>query len=262
MDEKKLIDRVEKAAEKGAWEGSGGKRLHYMNIAIIVLLVLLLLGILLLKQWADKKLNNMQQNIQAQFDVEQPAETHDLVMEDNSVLGYSASDFADVVLGDPVQLKKIEVYEAKISDAVTLTETGLGNLSIFTKTQVVTYNGTAVYTVDLSQLSDGNIQVDEGEKIVVLSIPHSVCQTINIPSDEMVFGDTDHGWLAFGDIEMTPEQLSKVETEARARMNAKLLELNEAEVADRFATMTIWEMYQPVISSVSPEYRLSIRFID
>ena len=40
MDEKKLIDRVEKAAEKGAWEGSGGKRLHYMNIAIIVLLIL------------------------------------------------------------------------------------------------------------------------------------------------------------------------------------------------------------------------------
>ena len=260
--DEKLIDRVERAAERGAMEGGSGKHTRYMTYAVIVLLVLLLLGLLLFKISLDKKLNNFQQGIQSQLDMDASAETHDLVLEDEGPMGYTATDFADAVFGDPVQLKKIEVYEAKLSDAVTLTETGLGNLSIFTKTQVITYNGTATYTVDLSGLTEDSIVVDEGEKIVILTIPHAVCGTINIPSNEMVIGDTDRGWLAFGDIQMSADQMAKVETEARGRMEAKLQELNEGEAADRFATMTIWEMYQPVISSVSPEYRLSVRFAD
>lgn len=258
--DKKLIDRVEKAAEKGAREGSGGNRIRNTIIAVAVAVALFVAVLLVLKHSIEKKWSNFEQEIKAQLTFTPPAETHDMVVEDKEVLGYTAADFADVVLGDSSRLKKMEVYEAKISDAVTLTETGLGNLSIFTKTQMITYNGTATYTVDLSKITEDNILVDEGEKVVIMYIPHATCGFINIPSHEMEFGDTERGWLAFGDIEMTAEQSAKVESEARIRMWSKLQELNTAEDADRFAKMTIWEMYQPLISSVSPEYQLSVRF--
>lgn len=76
-----------------------------------------------------------------------------MVLENSGFLGYKAADFYDAILGDTNQLKKLEVYEAKISDATKITNTGLGNLAIFTKTQLVTFNGTAKYTVDLSKIS-------------------------------------------------------------------------------------------------------------
>lgn len=65
------------------------------------------------------------------------------------ILGYTAADFQDAILGDSEHLKKLEVYKINVSDAVQLTDTGLTNLKIFTKTQLLIFKGMATYTVDL-----------------------------------------------------------------------------------------------------------------
>jgi hypothetical protein len=255
-----LIIQIEKAAEKGAKKGiiNGGILLRVLSVAIVPVIVIC--GILYLKYSIEKKWNNFTKDFKKQFTFANSAVSHDMVLDNDGIFGYTAADFADAVLGDSSQLSKIEVYEAKISDVVTLTDTGLINLGIFTKTQLVTYNGTAIYTVDLAELSEADFVLDEDNKTVTIYIPHSVCGTIDTPPDEMEFGDIDRGWLAFGDINMTIEQSSELEPEARTKMESKLDELNEAETADRFAVLTVWELYQPVISEVSPEYKLEIDF--
>lgn len=43
-------------------------------------------------------------------------------------------------------------------------------------------------------------------------------------------------------------------------MSKKLDELKEQENADKFAKMTVWELYQPVISGVSAEYILEVDY--
>ncbi len=259
--DEELLNRIEEAAAKGAQQGNKGTGWLQKTLVIAAIVAILFVGgVFFLKHTFNSYLAQLSQEIQNQFAMEDPVGAHDLVQEDDGIMGYTASDFAQAVLGDASQLRKIEVYQAKLTDAVTLTETGLGNFKVFTKSQVITYNGTATYTVDLSHLSEEDIILDEGHDRVIIQIPRAECGTINIPSDEMEFGDVDRGWLAFGDINMTAEQLSAIETEARARMEQKLIEMNQAETADRFAVMTIWEMYQPIVSSVSPKYQLEIVF--
>ena len=105
-----------------------------------------------------------------------------------------------------------------------------------------------------------DIYFNEDAKTITLYIPHTECGKINIPSDEMEFGDVEHGWLAFGEVNLTPEQMANVETEAGSGMEKKLEDLKEGETADRFAIMSVWEIYQPLVSAVSPEYKLEVKF--
>ena len=105
-------------------------------------------------------------------------------------------------------------------------------------------------------------KLDEENKKLIMYIPHTVLETINVPSDQIEFGDTERGFLAFGDIKLTQEESAKVQTEARTKMEEKLTEEKTSEEADRFAKMSVWELYQPIISNMDPEYQLEIEFTE
>ena len=46
-------------------------------------------------------------------------------MDNHGILGYTAADFQDAILGKSEQQKILEVYNIIVSDAVQLTDTGL-----------------------------------------------------------------------------------------------------------------------------------------
>ena len=52
--------------------------------------------------------------------------------------------------------------------------------------------------------------------------------------------------------------MAKIQEEARNKMTEKLEEQKSAEVADRFAKMSVWEMYQPMIDKVTSGYSLNV----
>ena len=112
MDEEELIKKVEKAASKGARKG----KLLNSLLSLAITVGLVIGGVAYIKF----SINNTWQDFKEQFGFEDPAEKHDMVIENNGFLGYTAADFSDPILGDRSQLKKLEVYEAHISDAVTL----------------------------------------------------------------------------------------------------------------------------------------------
>ncbi len=246
-NEELFLKQVEKAARKGA--ASGSRR---SGIFSSVLTVVLVIAVFL----AARRLFDPGDLLKR----EAPVEGHDLTLENQGLFGYTAADFAEAVLGDSSQLKKLEVYTREVSDAATVTDTGLGRFKVFTKTQILTYHGTVTYTVDLSSLSKEDISVDEDSHTVTIRIPHAQEGEINIPSDRIEFGDVDKGMLAFGKIKLTAEESSKVQTEARTKMEEKLEEDRVAEEADRFAVMSVWEIYHPMIASVSPAYELEVEF--
>lgn len=255
--ETEFLEKIEKAARKGAKAGSRRSSLLSMLITIAVILV----AVYGAKYYISQKWTNFTEELKEQFSREESADAHDLVLENDGILGYTAADFAEAILGEEKSLTEITVYEAEISDAATITETGLLNFKVFSKNQIITYNGTASYTVDLSKLSEDDIELDEENKTVILRIPHAKLKTpVNIPSDKIEFSDPTRGWLAFGEINLTPEESAEVQTEAEKRMEQKLEELNSAEKADEFAVMNIWKLYQPLVSAVSPEYELTVEF--
>lgn len=262
--EEESLKRIEKAAAKGARRG---RLLSWIItsllpivIGVVVLSIIMNVMLTNASNMLHDTISSIPQAIKEQFSFEDPADSHDKVLENHGILGYTAADFEEAILGEQKQLRKIEVYESKVSDAVTLTETGLANLAIFTKSQVITYNGIATYTVDLSKLTKDSVILDETHKTVKLLIPHAELGVINIPSSGMEFSDTEHGRLAFGEIKLSADDLADVQTEASGRMEKKLEELNEKEKADRFAKLSVWEIYQPIVSAVSAEYKLEVEF--
>lgn len=196
----------------------------------------------------------------ALFTTETAVEDHDLTLINHRIFGYKVADFADAILGDEEQLKKLEVYSREVSDVATLTQAGLFKIKAFSKYQVITYNGKAVYTVDLSGLTADDITLDEETKTVTMKVPAPVLEPINIPSESIQFGEVEKQAFAFGDIKLTPEQQAEVETQAKERMLKKLEEENVIEDAKKAAEHSIWEIFQPMISNLSSKYSLKVEF--
>ena len=55
-------------------------------------------------------------------------------------------------------------------------------------------------------------------------------------------------------------QLEQVEAVAVSKMGERLESGKAAENADRFARMSVWEIFQPLVTSVSPDCRLDVVF--
>ena len=254
-----LLKEIEEAAKRGAKAGARGAGIW---ARVRMFLIGALVGVLCLTLFvANVHRRSFQETLKSLFTKETPVEDHDLTLDNYGIFGYTVADFEEAVLGDATELKKLEVYSVEVSDLTTLTKTGLGKFKIFSKYQYVTYHGNAVYTVDLSQIDKGCIAVDEETKTVTLTVPDVVLEPINIPSENIEFGDVERGsFLAFGSMKFTPEEQAEVESNAKERMVEKLKNENAADQARTAAKHSIWEIFQPVISGVNPEYKLVVEF--
>ena len=252
MADEELLKQVEKAAAKGIRKA--GFRQSLLTIVPILIALALLAYIIIPKvELLNSKFNSV-------FHIDDSVDGHDATIDNDGIFGYTAADFEDAILGDSERTKKLEVYKQAVSDVSSITDTGLLNWGIFTKNQLITFNGTAVYTVDLSQLKKSDIVVNEDDKTITLKIPHAVQEEINIPEDQIQFGDTTKGLLAFGEIKMTMEQAAQVQSEARKKMQQRLDEDHIQELADRFAKLSVWELYTPIIKGVAKEWSLDVVF--
>ena len=244
-----FLAKVEEAAREGAKQGSKGARggIRPLETIKTIILIAMIVGI----GWMVYRFNSFTGNLKDIVSREIPVEEHDLTLENHGVLGYTAADFQEAILGDSEQLKKLEVYKQNVSDAVQLTNTGLANLKIFSKTQLLTYKGVATYTVDLGKLTKDDITLDEDAMTVHIKIPKPELDPININEDDIEFGDVERGLLG-------PEQNQEVQSEARNKMMEKLEAENVQEKADRFAALSVWEIYQPIIDKVTTGYSLVV----
>ena len=141
-----------------------------------------------------------------------------------------------------------------------LIDAGLFNLEIFSKSQILVYYGTAVYTVDLSEISASDITYNSTTGKVTIRIPHAKLEPINLHPEDMEIGNTEKGLLAFGDIKLTYEEQKKIASMAIEVMEEELAEQQISLEADKFAKQAVWELFQPVISNVSPYASLEILF--
>ena len=253
-DKEELLNEVKKAASKGSVSSTIIKTIISCLPTIIIIAIFMILVV--------PKVNSIQSTINSVFHVDESVDGKDYTINNNGIFGYTAADFSDVIVGESSRVKLLEVYEQEVSDVATITDTGLFNWSAFTKTQLITYKGYVTYVVDLSNLSASNISVDNEKGIVTLSIPHAYMKDINIPENEIEFGDTEHGLLAFGDITMTAEENSELQSQVREKMETKVSENNFEETADRFAKLSVWEIYSPLIKTIASNYSLEVVFED
>lgn len=258
INTQEFLAKVEEAAREGAKQGSKGARggIRPLETIKTIILIAMIVGI----GWMVYRFNSFTGNLKDIVSRDIPVEERDLTLNNQGILGYTAADFQEAILGDSKQLKKLEVFTTDISGAATLVDTGLANLKVFTKTQLLNYKGTVTYTVDLGELSKDDITLDEEAMTVHLKIPHAVQGDININENDLEVGDVDRGLLGIGEISMTPDENQKLQSEARNKMQEKLDEEKVIEEADRFAKMSVWEIYQPIIDKVTTGYSLNVEF--
>ena len=173
---------------------------------------------------------------------------------------YTAADFEKAILGEASRHKELVVKEQPIEIPTTITRAGLGNLQIFSKVQNVYYYGTGVYTISLSELDESNIRVDEENQKVRVMIPHACLQYINPNLDLTMFEEAGRGLLAFGDIKMTTQEQNSLQQSVVESMRERLTQEDMYIGADEFAKVSAWELFQPLVASVSPSFLLEIMF--
>jgi len=187
-----------------------------------------------------------------------PVEDANVTIDDDGILGYTAADFQEAILGGASEHQELVVMEQPLSISTTITRAGLGKLPIFSKMKDVTYYGTGVYTVDLSGMKADAVLVDENQNTVLILIPHAKLQYVNADLNKTEFEDTEHGILAFGDIKLTPEETSLLENTVYTSMEERLSEQELLDEADRFAKLKTWEIFQPLVTAISPAYKVVI----
>ena len=183
----------------------------------------------------------------------------DNVIEEH-LTGYTAVDFKDAILGEAQGHQELIVMEEPMQLTSMLHKEGPWDLEVFRRTKNVTYYGTGVYTVDLSKLNSGKIRVDEASKKVIITVPHAALQYVNPDFSKIEFEDTEMGLLAFTDIRFTAEEQAALEISMTEEMRTLLSSAELMKAADDFAVMKLWDLFQPLVSAVSPDYRLEILF--
>ena len=187
-----------------------------------------------------------------------PVEDHDVTLDNNGILGFTAADFEEAVLGKSQMQQLLIVDEQEVSVTSIITQAGLFNWDITSKTINETIYGTGTYTVDLSQITRDDIIFDKDLYTVIIHVPYPELHAVTFDPEKTQIGDMKKGWLAFGDIKLTPEEQKEFETAAVAKLTARLNEQECFDTAARFARLAAYELYQPVISAVSPAYKVTI----
>jgi hypothetical protein len=168
----------------------------------------------------------------------------------------------EAVLGSSERTKKLEVFVQEVSDVTKLEDKGILPFDLDKKTMYIKYSGTATYTVDLSQLTDADVTVNQGNKIVTICIPH-VEEKLELNTDETQAQETQHdGIFSLGDLKVKPESMIKAQQDVTKNMKEKLSKEKTKDNADKMAVMSVWEIYQPIIQQIDSSYAVNVEFAD
>lgn len=225
------------------------RHLRMRSVTIILVLLIVLAGVIC---WPYHK-NGA--SVQAA-----PIAEHDLTLEDNGIFGFSVADFEEPILGTSARQGLFIVREQESYVNTRVTDTGLFNWGIFNKEQAVTIYGKGQYTIDLLGITAEDISLNEDTYELTIRIPHASLHQTTFEPSKTEIGDSSNGWLAFGSIKLTQEEQKAFEEEAVSTLETELSRPECLEEADRFAKLSAYEIYQPVVKAVSPAYSVKIEF--
>ena len=97
---------------------------------------------------------------------------------------------------------------------------------------------------------------------MTIRIPHTYLQYVVPDLEATEFEDTEKGLLAFGDIKMTTEEQNELERSVEEAMRERLDQPDRYEEADTLALLKTYEIFQPLVTTVSREYVVEMVFDD
>ena len=221
---------------------------------LILLFALIIISILLIRCFPEKE-SQFTDEVAGQIAQE---------MEDNRIVLSSKHgrrtvvDFKDPILLTHGKDSRLVVHTAHLSETLSIASEGLGGWAWTSAYQDIAYEGNAQYTVDLSQLSEGDFVVNNELKTLTVRIPYAALSPINIPASQIKFGDVQKGWAAPKDIKLTAEENAQLIMQVSDKMKAKLIDENIIAVANENAKMVVAELRAATVQSVDPEFTVVV----
>ncbi len=109
------------------------------------------------------------------------------------------------------------------------------------------FHGIATYSVDLAQIKESDIVVDSDAHIIEIHIPEPVLAVEYLP-EQTEFLNTSNGILRFGEMEITPEMMTELETVAKQKLKEAITaDTSSMETAKKYAALSVKEIFEPVL---------------
>ena len=167
-------------------------------------------------------------------------------------------DFGDILLDQAQKEKKLIIYRQNAAVPVQAEKDGLFGWGIYSQAKSMLFHGVGTYSVDLAEIKDTDIIVDSETQIIEIHIPEPDLSIEYLP-EETEFLNTTNGILRFGEMEVTPEMMTELETLVKERLRERIeADTSSIETARRFAALSVKEIFEPVLkkqidSAVSAE---------
>ena len=173
--------------------------------------------------------------------------------------GRTVAEFQPVILEKFNEESKLEVLSVDAAEPVNVTAQGF--MGIGDKSQTLTYRGSGEFYVDLSSLDARNITLDDEKQCITISIPHTKLEPIESNPDKFEAGETEKGFLAFGEMKFTAKEYNKLEKEAKQKVFDAVNKPENFTRADDRAIEEMKKIYDPVVKAVDASYSVNIDFI-
>ena len=171
-------------------------------------------------------------------------------------------NFYDPIIEQFNKESQLVVSSADASIELNLKQTGVFDVGLLNKTQKITYKGTGRFYVDMSNLSQDNIDVDEENKTVTIFVPHTKLLPIEIDPNRFESEDAKKGLLAFGDLKFTPKEYNDLQTEVKTKLEKRINVKENRLKADDNAILEITKIYEPIVKSLDEEYSVQVSFVE
>lgn len=136
-----------------------------------------------------------------------------------------------------------------------------GNLSLFKKIQNIDFNGTGIYTIDLSRLNNENIDIKTKDKKITVKVPSPVVKDISINEDKTKYEDTEKGLLRFGELKLSPAEYQVIRSNVKEKMVTKMSEQDFYKQALNTSEDTVKKLINGVIQNETQEkYEIKVEF--
>ena len=156
-------------------------------------------------------------------------------------------DFMPVFMKEAQLEKKLIIMSQRATASEVAEKAGLFNLPVFKQTKAIIFHGEGIFFVDLSSMSSDDFVIDNENRTITIYIPKPEL-TVSLLPEETEFFYSSNGTLRFGEMEITPEIMTTLETQGIERITETLKgDTKSFETAEKFAKLSVKEIYEPLI---------------
>ena len=160
-------------------------------------------------------------------------------------------DYSNLIIKGLEKINNLEVLQLNVNYDMTIHGTIFKN-NFFRNDKIVTLNTTARYKIDLDDVMSNVIF--SGDNIIVLV---HIDTEVFVNEDSIVYRD-DKGYLAFGDVTVTPEDYNSMVVKAKENISNEMRNKENYDVAKENVEKRVKE----IITTIGHDtYNINIKFI-